>query len=208
MFFGVSRFAEMQALKAEDLTIGNGHAVALIRKQNNDPLGAGMRCIIPQFPLLAGACPVQLLQDWLAVRARLWPDHPDGPLFSVTHKTVPSSISADTTRKSLSSVFPGRSTGTHSLREGGAHWWKADGQVPGEIIQAQGGWSSPETMRSVYTRFNEQERLRMFAQAAACVGAESAGTLAFSQRTPAPSPEQGQPSAAPMPQWRRLAHTP
>ena len=50
-FFGVRRFAEMQALKAEDLAIGNGHAVALIRKQKKDPLGAGMRCVIPQFPL-------------------------------------------------------------------------------------------------------------------------------------------------------------
>ena len=167
----------------------------------------GTRCHVPQIPSLGEACPVKLLQGWLKTRTRMWPECHAGPVFCVTTAKVARHISADTTRKSLAAFFRSSSTGSHSLRKGGAHWWKVHGKVPEQLIQAQGGWSSPDVMRAVYARFDEQERLACFAGAAANV------PLSGAVRPPAGATPEVSSAAArvapdtPMPHWRRLAGT-
>ena len=48
--------------------------------------------------------------------------------------------------------------GTHSLRKGGAHWYTHVAGLSEDIVQAQGGWSSLEVLRAVYSKHTEQER--------------------------------------------------
>ena len=123
-----------------------------------------MKCFVPAVPALGECCPVLLLRHWLAKRAEVWPDHAGGFVFAVSSAAHPKQLSSDTFRKALSGAFPGHATGTHSLRKGGAQWYKSRGNVPEQIIQFQGGWSSPECMRAVYTTFQENERRQLFVE--------------------------------------------
>ena len=159
----------MRELRVNDLTFNSDHVVALIRRQKNDPLGRGMKCFIPAVPGLGDACPMRLLTQWRQQRLDLWPQHGDGALFCVSHLKDAKPISHGPMRKALASVFSSESTGTHSLRKGGAHWYKVDCRVPEEIIQAQGGWCGPDTMRAIYARFDEQERCDLLRRAAGAV---------------------------------------
>ena len=123
-----------------------------------------MKCFVPAVPALGDCCPVVLMRRWLAKRAELWPDHADGFVFAVSSAAYPKQLSSDTFRKALSGVFPGHATGTHSMRKGGAQWYRSRGNVPEQTIQLQGGWSSPECMRSVYTTFHDNERRQLFVE--------------------------------------------
>ena len=47
---------------------------------------------------------------------------------------------------------------THSLRKGGALWWKENG-LEVEAIQWQGGWSCKTVMEQIYTKMRKEKRL-------------------------------------------------
>jgi hypothetical protein len=48
------------------------------------------------------------------------------------------------------------SVGTHSLRKGGASWLKFHMMVLDDVVQAQGGWATAETMNKFYSTFPEE----------------------------------------------------
>ncbi len=191
-FFGVRRCAEMRAFVVTDVSRSETHFELLVRKQKNDPFGQGMRCVLPRLPALGPQCPCDLLQRWLDCRARLWPDCPQGPLFCVTGAKNCRAVSADTMRRALASHFNRSEVGSHSLRKGGAHYWKVDCRAPEELIQAQGGWSSPEVMPAVYAKYSERERADILLRCASVPGsAIASGQPARSAQVLADLPGNG-----------------
>ena len=56
--------------------------------------------------------------------------------------------------------------GSHSLRKGGAQWWKNAASLPEELVQGQGGWSSIDVMRNFYTKFSAAARRQRLVEAA------------------------------------------
>ena len=157
-FYGIRRSAEVLALTMADVIDRGDHFELRITRQKNDPLGQGMLCWIPAEPRLGAACPAILLRAWLRSRKSMWDTAAESPFFCVTGAATPRPVSADSFRRSIAACFPGSAVGTHSLRKGGAHWWKVRCGLADEIVQAQGGWASAEVMRSFYARFSDQER--------------------------------------------------
>ena len=157
-FYGVRRSSEMIQHLRSDVRILPDCIECFVRKQKNDPFGFGMRCWIPCLPELGLCCPYQLIQNWCAHWDVTWAAHSDGHLFCVTHLAEPKALSSDSWRRAILNVLPGPHVGTHSLRKGGARWWKFTCQLPDDLVQAQGGWSTPECMRAFYAKFSETER--------------------------------------------------
>jgi len=161
-FFGVRRSAEMLAMREEHLSwLGAANnptgAACRVLKQKNDPDGHGMTCWIPAMPQRGDLCPVRLLRRWWLLRRTTWPEQ-GGMLFCVTGKREVRAQSYDSWRKSVATHFASSSVGTHSLRKGGAHWFRTQTDVPEDALQAQGGWADPETMRAIYAALTEEER--------------------------------------------------
>ena len=102
-------------------------------------------------------CPFLLLQRWCAMRDEKWGTVGEEPLFCVTSADAPKHISYDSWRKAVAGAAASN-VGTHSLRKGGAHWLKISCGVPDDVVQAQGGWASLDTMRFVYARYTDNER--------------------------------------------------
>ena len=177
-FYGIRRSNEHLRLQRSQISFppgeeGSRHATAFIAQQKNDPNGKGMTCWIPELPHLGPRCPYLLLQQWCAIWDRTWrPAFADGPLFCVTGKPGPAERSYDSWRKVLAGHFKSSAVGTHSLRKGGAHWYRTVAKVEEEVIQAQGGWCSLDTMRAAYSALTQAERRE--------------AVLAGAQKAPAP----------------------
>ena len=165
-FYGVRRASEMFALNRSDIVIRHDHVEVLIRKQKNDPCGVGMRCWIPRLPALGLCCPWWALKVWCAEWDSCWAKLGTGHLFCTTGSEIPKQLSGDSWRKALTSVLAGPGVGSHSLRKGGARWWKFSCGLPDEVVQAQGGWATPECMRAYYSKLSEPERRTYMLQAA------------------------------------------
>ena len=103
-------------------------------------------------------------------------------------------MNCDSFRRNLTQFFQTAAVGTHSLRKGGAHWYKTACSLPEELVQAQGGWSAPETMRAFYARFSDSERCDQLLRAAS--------TASSGMAVPAVTHRQAR--VSPMPLWRRL----
>ena len=183
----------------------------------NDPLGTGMRCHLPSLPKMGAQCPVHLLKSWRNTRAVSWPGASGtDPFFCVTHRRVAHGVSADSMRKSLKSHFGRSNVSTHSCRKGGAHWWKIECGAPEELVQAQGGWCGPDTMRAIYARHTETERRQLMLACAsrvdlslsACAPSASVGALG-APPGPDSRPDAHQALSGPSPssRWRRLLHS-
>ena len=169
-FYGIRRASEMFGLLRSDVRLLPECVEVTVRKQKNDPFGVGMRCWIPQLPSLGFCCPAQLLRNWCSHWDISWPNCTDGFLFCTTHTTQPKPMSADSWRKALALVITGPAVGSHSLPKGGARWWKFFCRLPDEVVQAQGGWSTPECMRAFYAKFSDSERKDLVVNAAAAAG--------------------------------------
>ena len=191
-FFGIRRFAEIQALLLGDVVFQDGAVECRIRRQKNDPLGVGMLIWIPRLPQLGPLCPARLLQAWAARRAATW-GQASGHFFCVTGAVVPRAVSADTFRRMLSRHVGDTAVGSHSLRKGGAMWWKCTAALPEALVQGQGGWSSLEVMRAFYTKYSDADRrVRLL---------DAAGAALARQAPAAPSARDRLLSAVPV--WRR-----
>ena len=166
-FYGIRRASEMLALLRSDVQLLPDCVEVTVRNQKNDPFGLGMRCRIPKLPALDVCCPAQLLGNWCSQWDNAWPHCSDGYLFCTTHAPQPKQMSGDSWRKALSSLLVGPAVGSHSLRKGGARWWKFVCHLPEEVVQAQGGWTTPDCMRAFYAKFSESERKGMVVVAAA-----------------------------------------
>ena len=117
-----------------------------------------MICLIPNIPILQDCSPAHLLHSWLQSRVHFArSSNGSQPFFctvSGSPKTIGNKVSADSFRKSLSSIFQGN-TSTHSLRKGGAKFYASS--APEQATMAQGGWRTSDTMRSVYTTLSRSE---------------------------------------------------
>lgn len=185
-FFGIRRCSEMRALLCSDVRVGPAGVELHIRRQKNDPFGKGMNCFIPAIPQLGVCCPVRLLRDWQALRQSTWGGDPAACFFCVTGAFPAKATGDDTLRRALSAVCRDSTVGSHSLRKGGAHWWKTQGGVPEEVIQAQGGWSTPATMRAFYARFSDSERYDIMQAGVARCFASACPSLSLAERAVAP----------------------
>ncbi len=188
-FFGFRRCAEMRAFSVPDVAFHDEHCELFVRKQKKDPFGHGVRCFLPRLPVLADKCPCALLKQWLDCRARLWPSCPSGLFFFVTGSLECRAVSADSVRRSLSAFFGRPEVGTHSLRKGGAHYWKVDCKAPAELIQAQGGWSTPEVMQAVYAKYSDKERADILLQCASRAAPTASAPPAPANPPAAPAPQ-------------------
>ena len=112
-------------------------------------------------------------------------------LFCVTGAIALKPISADSFRRMLSRHVQDAQVGSHSLRKGGAQWWKNIASLPEELVQGQGGWASLDVMRNFYTKFSADARKRRLLEAA--LNANSA-TAQSAVRPPSPRE---------LPVWRR-----
>ena len=80
----------------------------------------------------------------------------DSPIFlNVTGISRGNAVSADTLRKHVTQAF-GKPTASHSLRKGGAIFYARSG-VPEEATRRQGGWRTTDVMKSIYTKFSQNE---------------------------------------------------
>jgi hypothetical protein len=126
-----------------------------IRRQKNDPNGKGMICWVPFLKELGRLCPAGLLRQW-CTEQEIRTNSVDDPLFCVI--TSPQkAISYDYWRKTVVQTLKCVEVGTHSLRKGGAHWYKHVAGANPDSIQTQGGWSTPAVMEGVYTRLSPEE---------------------------------------------------
>ena len=95
----------------------------------------------------------------------------DGPLFYTTGKKALAPVSTDNWRKQWSQkAAADRTVGTHSLRKGGAKWYRSSGKCPVDAVQVQGGWAHRETMQKIYARETKdalRRQLHLAANAAA-----------------------------------------
>ena len=139
---------------------------------------------------MGGLCPAALLDIWCAEWDSCWDTVGDGPLFFVTGGSFLKAMSYDSWRKAVALGLSNASgVGTHSLRKGGALWWKSSGLVPDEVIQAQGGWSSPDVMRAFYTKFSDGQLRRLLLEGALAgdnvgLGQTSFGSSAHERSVP------------------------
>ena len=159
-FFGVRRCSETLALRRRDISVHENFVTIFVARQKNDPFGQGMVCHIPKMVDTPNLCPCHVLQAWLVQRDSRWGSDPDAPVFCTTHLAEPRPMNCDSFRRNLSQFFQTAAVGTHSLRKGGAHWYKAVCCLPEELVQAQGGWSAPEAMQADYAHFSDSEKVR------------------------------------------------
>lgn len=167
-FFGIRRSKETLSFLRSELTFQDSWAVLYVSKQKNDPCGKGMQCIIPRILTLGAACPCAVLEDW----ARRWDakwiplGYTDGPLFFTTGKKTPLPVSYDVCRKAWKTGTGDQGPlGTHSLRKGGAKWYRQSGTCTDDAIQIQGGWARKETMLRIYARETHGALQRQLASA-------------------------------------------
>ena len=169
-FFGIRRFAELQALAVSDVVDQDTAFQFRIRRQKNDPFGEGLLVWVPEIQASGPLCPTKLLRSWLRLRAETRGEV-EGFFFCVTGVADLKPVSADTFRRMLARHLNDAQVGSHSLRKGGAQWWKNAASLPEELVQGQGGWSSIDVMRNFYTKFSaaaRKERLLEAAARAAC----------------------------------------
>ena len=114
-----------------------------------------------------------------------------GVFFCVTGAVEPRPVSADTFRRMLSRHLKDAQVGSHSLRKGGAQWWKNSASLPEELVQGQGGWSSIDVMRNFYTKFSASARKQRLLEAARAACSAIAAPVG-------PPPNPGE-----LPVWRR-----
>jgi hypothetical protein len=152
--FGIRMISEGLDFDIGSISFDSECASCRILKQKNDPLGKGQTCWIPRLTIFGDLCPVALLERWVATWRVRWTTLTAGSLFSVTSSSDPRPISYESWRKVLAAALPGSSWGSHSLRKGGALWYRDVG-LPEDIIQSQGGWSSRAVMEQVYTVYPE-----------------------------------------------------
>ena len=193
-FFGIRRFAEIQALLREDVVFQDDAVECRIRRQKNDPHGAGMLIWIPRLPQLGPLCPAELLRAWAARREAVW-GQAGGQFFCVTGAAAPRAVSADTFRRMLSRHVRDAAVGSHSLRKGGAMWWRHTASLPESLVQGQGGWSSLEVMRAFYTKYSDADRRGRLLEAAGAA-------LALRPRA-APPRQEGPGRTSALPVWKR-----
>ena len=118
-----------------------------------------MSCRAPKLPAWSRLCPYVILSSWVRIWDRAWgPQHVESPFFFLARKTTPVAPSYDSFRKVLRTAAPNPEIGTHSLRKGGAWWYKHVALVPPEVIQSQGGWKSSTSMESSYVAFTSAQR--------------------------------------------------
>jgi hypothetical protein len=177
-FFGIRRSSEALALCRNNVSAEEDALRVWIARQKNDPNGRGMVCWIPRVPDLGDVCPFALLSRWLELWDRCFGDIPESPLFCVTGRPGARAVSYDSWRKSLAAFFGDRSVGTHSLRKGGAQWFRNELGVREDVVQAQGGWASVEVMRRVYAEIPAAARRSLL------VGAARAGSCASASAAP------------------------
>ena len=198
-FFCVRRSAEMLAFDRSDVIYSSHCLGLLVRRQKNDPCGVGMKCWLPRLPSLGHLCPASLLQLWCDEWDHWWqPAIGNGPLFSVTGGELPKMMSYDSWRKVVTPSLHGNSVkdvGSHSLRKGGAVWLKTQCRLSEDIVQAQGGWSSPEVMRKFYAGLSDDERRCQLVQAFA--RAEESSEVVLPSPVASPTASRG------LPVWRR-----
>jgi len=167
-FYGIRRSSEVWQLARLDVNLDAERSISLlIRRQKNDPCGRGMACWLPVLAHLRDLCPCALLRKWCRQRDAVWTPAAGEPLFCVTGSHTARQVSYDSWRKAVRSHILGNDVGTHSFRKGGAHWWKCICGLSDEVVQAQGGWASADTMRAFYAKFSDAERQRLILDCAA-----------------------------------------
>ena len=159
-FFGVRRCAEiLNFIMADVALVENQDYHLLVRCQKNDQEGIGMQCVIPCVSSLGPNSPAAVLAKWIACRAAFTKSTKNSEALFCTvagaATKIGSSVSADSFRKALCSIFPGN-TATHSLRKGGARFYAA-AQAPEQATRDQGGWRTTETMKEIYTALTPSE---------------------------------------------------
>ena len=168
-FFGVRRMGEVINTARSEVTFCDDCAVVFIRKQKNDAVGKGMKCYIPTLSDLGNVCPVQTLRAWCNLWDKTWsPFFNDGPLFFVLRKAAPEHTTYCAFRQSLQKFFQSPKVGSHSLRKGGATWYRYTAKAPKELVQRQGGWRNEHTMDQCYALMTEHERRQCLIDAAVC----------------------------------------
>jgi integrase len=155
-FFGVRRIGETAKLSFADIEWTEVGYSMKVRFAKNDPDGQGQVVVVPRMPALGASCPVSLLKNWFdrVGSAQILPER---PLFFVTKgkraglAATDASIRCRLDRLLVETVpdLAGLRISTHSLRKGGASWWRAQG-VSNDVVQAQGGWRTQSTMNQVY----------------------------------------------------------
>ena len=51
----------------------------------------------------------------------------------------------------------GQWVASYSLRKGGASWFKFHTRLSDDIVQAQGGWATPDVMHKFYASYSDAE---------------------------------------------------
>ena len=119
----------------------------------------------------------------------------------------------------MAAPFASSAIGTHSLRKGGAHWFRNTAKIPDDVTQAQGGWADPKTMRAVYSALTEAERRSVILSAGlavlSAVAASAAPTLQRAESSSSsstsssvafpPAPAQSAPGRPPPRKKRKAA---
>ena len=113
-------------------------------------------CWIPRDIGELGPSPALVVEQWLQQWDTIFSgaNPHTSALFTVTGTNIalPQAVSADSWRKALASSFRDRHVGTHSLQRGGAAWYIHVAHVDESVVQAQGGWSSADVMRTFYSQ--------------------------------------------------------
>jgi integrase len=168
-FYGVRRARETIQVRRSHFSMEANCAKVFIPKQKNDPLGKGMYCVIPKITNLGQYCPATMLHKWVLAWDAKWVPIgiQDGPLFYVTEKQQCIAVSPDSWRKSWKGhTGNDEQVSTHSLRKGGAKWYKFATNLSDDAIQTQGGWADQPTMLRIYARETAQQLQQQLINAA------------------------------------------
>lgn len=168
-FFGVRRVSETSCLTIRNVSFDAIGFTIVIEKAKNDQFGKGSTCLIPPVPDLGTACPYKLIKAWWE-RRKCDQLFEALPFVCITKgKRMGFKVSDAALRQRMDQILIdqgiSKSISTHSLRKGGATWWKSQG-LSSDNIQHQGGWVEPSTMEKVYIVSTEEERKKSLAAAA------------------------------------------
>lgn len=152
-FFGVRRVSEGTSLHHNEVTDEGAYISLFVRSAKNDQSGKGSTAFTMPVPELGDLCPVHLTRAYISLRNKYGLPS-DGHFFCVTKgpkmgQRIHDSALRQRIDRCLITFALSDNLSTHSLRKGGASWWKDRG-LSDQFVQEQGNWASAECMQRVY----------------------------------------------------------
>jgi hypothetical protein len=171
-FFGVLRISEALALTQAQVSWENGGATLHISKSKTDQEGVGRDVFIPRIASLGTNCPHRTFRAWWQKAGLLPADVRNNTRFCFVvtkgpragQRLADAALRAELDKWAFSQNHNVAAFSTHSLRNGGAVFWRAQ-EVPSAFIQRQGGWKNEVVFNRVYAFSDEAERKLLFQDA-------------------------------------------